>query len=168
MPIHTKRVLNALVIHPDRALEALNSDWTASQEIADVLMRDHHLPFRVGHHFASAMVGFAHANDIRPSAFPYARARRIYAETVRHEMPGADAALPLSEAAFRRALDPAAIVRGRATSSGPQPVEMTRMLGEAAAALEEQGRWVRERRAAIDAALARLDADFRAVRARGG
>ncbi|KAG0909011.1 hypothetical protein G6F32_016906 [Rhizopus arrhizus] len=33
------RVLKAMVISPDRALEELNSDWTASQELADVLMR---------------------------------------------------------------------------------------------------------------------------------
>ena len=43
------KVLCALRINPDRALEELNSDWTASQEIADRLMKDHGLPFRIGH-----------------------------------------------------------------------------------------------------------------------
>ena len=77
------RILNALVISPERALEELNSDWTASQELADVLMRKYKLPFRVGHHFASEVVDFAKAKDIKPLDFPYAEAKRIYAEAVR-------------------------------------------------------------------------------------
>ena len=40
------KVLKALRINPERALEELNSDWTASQELADLLMREHGLPFR--------------------------------------------------------------------------------------------------------------------------
>ena len=66
------RILNNLVLDPDRALEELNSDWTASQELADVLMRKYKLPFRVGHHFASEVVEYAKAKDIKPLAFPYA------------------------------------------------------------------------------------------------
>ncbi|MFC3124287.1 lyase family protein [Pseudoroseomonas globiformis] len=159
-----ERILGALAISPDRALEELNGDWTASQELADALMRDHGLPFRVGHHFASAVVDFARERDIRPSDFPYAEARRIYAETVRHEMPGQDEALPLSEAGFRAALDPRAIVRGRATSGGPQPAEMTRMLDGATQAVTAQESWIAGRRGAINSALARLDADFAKLR----
>jgi argininosuccinate lyase len=128
------RVLNALVINPDRALEELNSDWTASQEVADALMRKYKVPFRVGHHFASEMVDYAKAHDIRPTNFPYAEARRIYVETLQ-EMGLPDAEFPLSEPEFRAALDPAAIIRDRATSGGPQPAEMARMLAEA----EQQG-----------------------------
>jgi argininosuccinate lyase len=155
------RVLNALVINPARALEELNLDWTASQEVADVLMREHRLPFRVGHHFASEIVGHARAHDIAPSDFPYAEAQRIYAETLRHEMNVADGVLPMSEAAFRAALDPVSIVRNRATAGGPQPAEMARMIAAAQAGLLAQDQWVRERQARIDAALAGLDADFR-------
>ena len=42
------RVLKALVINKDRALEELNSDWTASQEVADRLMKEYGVPFRIG------------------------------------------------------------------------------------------------------------------------
>ena len=77
------RILNALVISPERALEELNNDWTASQELADVLMRKYKLPFRVGHHFASEIVDYAKAKDIKPLDFPYAEAQRIYADTVK-------------------------------------------------------------------------------------
>ncbi len=153
------RILNAMVIDPARALEELNSDWTASQELADVLMRKYRLPFRAGHHFASEVVDYAKQHDIKPSDFPYAEAQRIYGQTLREmQVEGGD--LPMSEAEFRATLDPVAIVRDRVTAGGPQPAEMARMLAEAGAAISEQGAWIGEQRGRIDTALAGLDADF--------
>ena len=157
------RILDNLVISPERALEELNSDWTASQELADVLMRKYRLPFRVGHHFASEVVEFAKAKDIKPLAFPYVEAQRIYAETVK----GSDFAsvLPMSEAEFRATLDPVAIVKNRATAGGPQPVEMERMVKEATQRVAQQDAWIKGRRTQIASSLARLDADFEKLRA---
>jgi argininosuccinate lyase len=152
------RVMKALVVNPDRALEELNSDWTASQELADVLMRKYKLPFREGHHFASAVVDYARAKDIKPLDFPYAEARRIYAETVKGSKYPQE--LPMSETEFRATLDPRAIVRNRATVGGPQPAEMQRMLGQARDRLAAQAAWIKARRAHIDEALAGLDRDF--------
>jgi argininosuccinate lyase len=152
-------ILRALVVSPERALEELNLDWTASQEVADVLMRKYGLPFRVGHHFASEVVGHARAHDIRPSDFPYAEARRIYADTLREAgLPAAG--LPMPEAEFRATLDPAAIIRNRVTPGGPQPAEMARMLAAARERLAAQQAWAAAQRARIDGALAALDADF--------
>ncbi|RIY02644.1 argininosuccinate lyase [Aureimonas flava] len=158
------RVLKGLVVDPRRALEELNGDWTASQEIADRLMREHGLPFREGHHVASEIVTYARARGIGPLDFPYAEAQRIYAETVA----GTDfpPVLPLGEAEFRAALDPAAIVRSRVTAGGPQPAEVTRMLAEAGEKLDAQDRWIADRRGHVDAALERLDQDFRALLSR--
>ncbi|MBK4738955.1 argininosuccinate lyase [Noviherbaspirillum pedocola] len=152
-----ERIMSALVIDPQRALDELDSDWTASQELADELMRNNGIPFRVGHHFASKIVDYAKAHDIRPSAFPYGEAKRIYAESREGFGP---AELPMTEAQFRAALDPVAIVKHRATVGGPQPAEMERMLKAADARLAQQRAWIAERRGAIDAALARLDHDF--------
>lgn len=152
------RVMNALVIDPERALEELNSDWTASQELADVLMRKYKLPFRVGHHFASEVVDYAKAKDIKPLAFPYAQARRIYAEAVKGSTYPAE--LPMSEAEFKATLDPAAIIKNRASVGGPQPAEMQRMLAASAQKLAQQGDWVKEKRSRINGSLARLDGDF--------
>ncbi|WPB56656.1 lyase family protein [Xylophilus sp. GOD-11R] len=159
------RILNAMVIDPDRALEELNSDWTASQELADVLMRKYKLPFRVGHHFASEVVEYAKAKDIKPLAFPYADAQRIYADTVK----GSDfpPALPMSEAEFRSTLDPVAIVKNRRTAGGPQPEEMARMLKTAQQRIADQDAWIKGRRTQISASLARLDADFEKLGAVG-
>ncbi|ARP87897.1 argininosuccinate lyase [Bordetella genomosp. 9] len=152
------RVMKALVINPDRALEELNSDWTASQELADVLMRKYQLPFREGHHFASEVVEYARQHDIKPLDFPYAQAQRIYAETVKGTR--YPQALPMSEAEFRSTLDPVAIVKNRATAGGPQPAEMDRMLKDARDRLAAQAAWISQHREHIDDALARLDKDF--------
>ncbi len=152
------KILKALVIDPDRGLEELNSDWTASQELADVLMRKYKLPFRVGHHFASEVVEYAKAKNIKPLDFPYSQAQRIYAETIR----GSDfvAALPMSETEFRSTLDPVAIIKNRQTAGGPQPKEMERMLREWTKRLADQSAWIQTRRTYISSALARLDSDF--------
>ncbi|MDR5773232.1 MULTISPECIES: argininosuccinate lyase [unclassified Caballeronia] len=151
-------VLNSLVIDPNRALEELNSDWTASQEVADVLMRKYKLPFRVGHHFASNVVEYARQKDIKPLDFPYADAQRIYRQTVEGTPYAGD--FPMSEAEFRSTLDPVAIVNDRATVGGPQPSEMTRMLKDANARIAEQDKWIKSNRAHIASSLARLDNDF--------
>lgn len=152
------RILQSLVIDPERALEELNSDWTASQELADVLMRKYKLPFRVGHHFASEVVEYAKSRDIKPLDFPYADARRIYAEVVRGGSYPAE--LPMAEAEFRATLDPLAIVRNRASAGGPQASEMVLMQKSALARLDAQDGWIEARRRAIGDALARLDGDF--------
>jgi argininosuccinate lyase len=160
-----EKILNSLVINPQRALEELNSDWTASQELADVLMRKYNLPFRAGHHFASEVVDFAKANNIKPTDFPYAEAQRIYRASVKDLNLAGD--LPMSEAEFRSTLDPVAIVKNRATAGGPQPDEMAKMLDTAKQKLAQQEAWIREKRSRIDNSLAKLNQDFDKI-AKGG
>lgn len=159
------RILSALVVDKARALDELNSDWTASQELADLLMRNYKLPFRVGHHFASQIVDYAKAHEIRPSEFPYAQAQRIYKEAVKDFGGGA---LPMSEQEFRAALDPVAIVKHRATAGGPQATEMARMRAAAQQGLAQQEAWIKDKRTRIDASLATLDRDFDKLLPAGG
>ncbi len=155
-----RRVLKALRINPERALEELNNDWTASQEVADVMMREYKLPFRVGHHVASALVTYGRQNNIKPSEFPYEEMKRLYAEVVKKEYPVANPVCPMSEEEFRSTLDPKAIILHRRTSGGPQPAELNRCLthmNQKIAALKE---WQKAKTAAISEALGKLDADF--------
>lgn len=155
-------VLAALRIDKARALEELESEWTTSMELAETLQREHRIPFRVGHHFASEVVLYARQKQIAPKAFPYAEAQRLYAEAMKHDG-FADGRLPLDEAAFRRTLSPADMVRTRVGIGGPQPAETRRMLGEARKALAADQAWVNERRDHLAAAEARLNEDFAAL-----
>ena len=152
------RILHALVVNPERALEELNSDWTASQELADVLMSKYKVPFRVGHHFGAEIVAYARLNNIKPLDFPYPEAQKIFRDAVREY--SATLALPMSQQEFRSTLNPIAIVQNRRTVGGPQMSEMRRMLALAKQALTEQSQWINAKRSVIENALASLNRDF--------
>jgi argininosuccinate lyase len=121
-------------------------------------MRKYKLPFRADHHFASEVVDYAKANNIKPTDFPYAEAQRIYRESVKDVNLTGD--LPMSEEEFRSTLDPVAIVKNRATAGGPQPTEMARMLQSAWQRLTQQEAWIREKRSRIENSLVKLNEDF--------
>ena len=152
------KIINALVINKERALDELNSDWTASQEVADRLMKNYGLPFRVGHHFASNMVSFGKRQGLTPLTFPYEEACRIYAETTAAE--GGDTTFPMSEEEFRSTLDPIAIVENRQTRGGPQASEVERLLKEESDKLLCDKKWTEGKLQKIEEALAKLDGDF--------
>ena len=154
------RVLNALVINKDRALEELNSDWTASQEVADRLMKEYNVPFRIGHHVASHMVSYARANNILPLDFPHEKMKEIYREVIQKEYPEGDPFLPMSEAEFKEALNPVSIVHNRRTLGGPQPAELQRMLAEQDAENNESAAWVKAKQDHITNSLSNLDEEF--------
>ena len=158
------KILDALVVNKERALEELNLDWTASQEIADRLMAEYGLPFRVGHHVASGMVSYARANGILPLTFPYDEMKRIYAETVSKEMPGFDTACPMSEEEFKASLDPREIIKRRRTSGSANPSEVSAMLGEMSTELKEFQTLTASGLEAVSAALAKLDSDFESLK----
>ncbi|ETS73077.1 hypothetical protein PFICI_15252 [Pestalotiopsis fici W106-1] len=154
------RILGALQINAERALEELNSDWTASQEVADVLMIRHDVPFRVGHHFVSEMVTYARKNNIRPSDFPYEQAQNIWITAHQHLQLECTAVLPMSAEELRETLNPAAVVQNRATTGGPQPTEMSRMLKEAQDRVRGLKAWRSAQSSYIESSLSRLEVDF--------
>jgi argininosuccinate lyase len=157
------KVLKALVVNPERALEELNSDWTSSQEVADRLMREYKLPFRVGHHVASEMVTYARQNNLTPLQFPYDQMQRIYAEVVAKEYPQGSSVLPMSEEEFRATIDPKTIILNRQTAGGPQPKEMEKMLKSAKQALDDNAEWAKDQRERIGKAEAKLEKAFQKI-----
>lgn len=154
------KVLNALRVNPERALEELNSDWTASQEIADRLMHDHGLPFRIGHHVASRMVSWARANNVLPKNFPYAEMQRIYREEIEEEFPEGPKDLPMSEAEFLDALDPRKIIANRKTKGSAAPAQVEAMLSGFEAALKEEQTKTGALRSKVDEAIGSMQAEF--------
>ena len=152
-------VLDSLRIDPKRSLEELDAEWTTSMELAETLQRTNRIPFRVGHHFASEIVVYARAKDLKPKEFPYAEAVRIYAEAgKKYQL--TELKLPLDEIAFRQALSAENMVRTRVGIGGPQPEEVRRMLAEANDLLAQDRAWVSERRAKLAQADASLNQAF--------
>ena len=152
-------VMDSLVINPKRALEELEDDWTTSIDIAETLQKDHGVPFRVGHSFASSIVTHARTNGIRPREFPYAKAVELYAEAIaKYKL--ADPKLPFNEKAFRELLSPVAMVKSRVGIGGPQPAEVERMLAGAQATLRSDKAWMQKTRQNLKDADAKLDKAF--------
>ena len=128
-------------------------------ELAETLQRLHGVPFRVGHHFASEVVVYARAHQLRPKDFPYAEAVRIYKEAgAKYGL--ADARLPLAEADFRQSLSPAWMVNTRSGIGGPQPAEVQRMLNLARTTLEKDRSWLSDAKGRLLAAQTLLDDEF--------
>ena len=162
-----RQVIAALKINPERALEELNLDWTASQEVADVFMRDYKLPFRVGHHIASEIVSYAKANGIKPCNFPYSEVKRIYEEVIKKEYPQGSPVCPMSETQFKDTLNPVKIIQNRKTTGGPQLTELDKSLANMEKSISSQIEWAKDNAAAISNALQRLDGDFQKILPRG-
>ena len=152
-------ILKNLNVNPERALEEINLDWSASQELADVLMRNYGVPFRLGHHFASEMVGYARMNGLTPKTFPYAEAQRIYREVVAGHL-SLPAELPMPETEFRSTMNPVDIVNNRAVKGGPQPSEMQKLFEMQSEMLRRDVAWATNNRQRLDKAESRLNGMF--------
>ena len=153
------KILNNLVIDPARSLEELNLDWTCSQEIADELMKNHGIPFRMGHHFASEIVTYARAHDITPRDFTYEDAKAIYAK-VSVSDPNLPRSFPMTEEEWDHAKDPASIVRNRKVKGGPQPAELDKMIQMAKEELADNKAWTEETEKKLASAEQKLNQDF--------
>jgi argininosuccinate lyase len=160
--VATNAVLDALTVNPKRSLEELEDDWTASMELAESLQKDHGIPFRVGHSFASDIVTFARSNGLRPRDFPYSKAVELYAEAIRkYKLP--DPKLPIAEPEFRKLLSAEYMVKSRVGIGGPQPAEVERMLAGAQSTLRSDKAWMQKTRQNLRDADARLDKAFNAL-----
>lgn len=158
------RVIGMLKVNAERALEELNLDWTASQELADILMRRFGIPFRIGHHFASDMVTHARLKEFTPLTFPYKDAQKLYLELVKDEhLEHIPKELPLSSQEFREAFDPQEIVRHRQTQGGPQPSELARQLTESQEQICVDQDWLNGVQSRLTDAEEKLERDFQAL-----
>lgn len=157
-------VMDALRIDPERSLAELEKDWTTSMELAETLQREHQLPFRVGHSFASAIVTHARKHGYTPQDFPYSEAVKLYMEAATI-FKLTQSTFPLEEEEFRQVLSPVNMVKTRVGTGGPQPDEVERMLAEAQVALSSDKNWMQKTRQQLKDADTRLDAAFDALRA---
>jgi argininosuccinate lyase len=154
-------VLDNLIVYPARALAEVNADYSTMTEVADMLLRDCDVPFRIGHHFASELTTYGRSHNLVPKDIPYQEAARIYKDVT-------GGTLPLTPAQLQHAFDPTYIVLSRRGLGGSQPDEVTRMISEGQKRLATDAEWVSAQRRHLQAAQAALDQAFDALVADAG
>lgn len=149
-------VIMHLVIDRERALDEVDIDYSTMTEVADVLLREADVPFRIGHHYASELSGYGRAAGKRPKDLSDDELRHLYRESTGQE-------LPLDVAVIRRAMDPAAMVAGRRGVGGPQAAEVRRMLADHGRSLQAGTEWLYAALERLETAAAGLERGFRAI-----
>lgn len=147
------QIVDGLVVSKERALAEVNADYSTTTEIADALLQRADVPFRIGHHFASQLTDHGRGRGLALQQIPYADAARIY--EAENKQP-----LPLDEAAYREIISAEYSVFGRQGTGGPQPAEVTRMLGNERAQAVTDRQWHADATARLSSAAAALDQAF--------
>jgi argininosuccinate lyase len=158
-----KTLLDSLVVNPARALDEVNAEYSTTTELADVLQREADVPFRMGHHFASAIVTFGRAKGLRPADLAFGDVVRIWGEARQQFDLPEGFAFPLTEKRFREALSAEGMIVASKGLGGPQPAEMARMLDVQRQKLLADQSWARSARLRLAEAQTRLDGAFIAL-----
>ena len=96
------------------------SEWTCTQEIADVLMRTANIDFRTGHGFASRFVTIARTNGWTPKTVKPADLHEVWKSYA--EEHGLSLVFPLSDDLLKTVIEPEHILAGRRTPGSASPI----------------------------------------------
>ncbi|MDB5374038.1 MAG: argininosuccinate lyase, partial [Belnapia sp.] len=143
-----EEVFAQLSLRPARMAQAAAAGFGTATELADVIVREAGLSFRMAHGVVAVVVRDALAAGRDAEAITAAdldaAAQGLFGQT-----------LGIRPAAVAQALDPAENIRSRTVLGGPAPVEVARMLAARDAALRQDTAAVAAIEARIGAARAR-------------
>ena len=151
-----QQIVAGIVVDQERALAEVRADYSTTTEIADALLQQAEVPFRIGHHFASRLTDYGRSQGLKLHEIPFGEATRIYTAHAKQSF-------PLSEEAFREVISAEYMVFGRRGQGGPQLAEVKRMLADTKTRLDVDRAWLHECNATLDRAAAELKAAFTAL-----
>ena len=129
-------IAGGLVVRPDLTLAKVDSDFSTMTELADALLRDGGVPFRVGHHVASEVASYGRAHGKPPKDLTYEEIADIYQRITGNK-------IPITAAQVRAAINAQEMVAHRRGFGGPQPAEVERMLAEHKRWIDASAEWLR-------------------------
>lgn len=144
-------IVQTLNVNRARMAELLDSSWSTSSNLADVLVQRHGLSFRQAHHVVGRVVRIAMTEGIARADITAQIVRRAALETL-----GKEAVIAPEELAA--ALEPREFLRTRTSAGSPGPGEIQRMLTAAREVQARQRATLDERRQRILNADAQLGA----------
>jgi len=150
------KLLDGLRVDPVAARAVVEGDYATMTEVADTLLREAGVPFRVAHHYASELTDYGRARGKRPADLTDEEIQSVYREAIGEP-------LPLPPGAIHDAMDPAKMVAARRGLGGPQPAEVRRMLEAQQASARADRNWLKARRDALQSAAAAREAAFEAA-----
>jgi argininosuccinate lyase len=128
-------VVDTLELDVDHLKAHAAAGFTTVTELADVLVREAHLPFRTAHHLVSLLVSWVTEHNLTPNDITV----DLLAEIAQEVLP---APLRLPPETIRRALDPVAFVQARMTLGGAAPSATAAVLDTQASQLTTDEAWL--------------------------
>ncbi len=122
----TSGMLSSLKFNKDRGIELARANFSTATELADLMVREKNLPFRIAHQIVGRTVTEAIELEIRPEDID-----TKFLDEIAVELNGAP--LGIDEELIKKALDPYEIIKSRDVKGGPSPAAVR----EAITSLEE-------------------------------
>ncbi|MBM7095733.1 argininosuccinate lyase [Bacillus sp. H-16] len=130
-------ILENATFEKETLYERTREGFSTVTELADVLVRNHHISFRSAHKVVSSLVSHLNRED---SDIRSGDARLVC--TIAKETIGAD--LSLTEEEYKKAIDPTSFIEVRNVKGGPSPHAVKEQIKECKTKADKDSEWVME------------------------
>ena len=107
-------LLSSVSFNNDRGIELAMANFSTATELADLMVRENNLPFRIAHQIVGRTVSEAISNGIRPEDID-----SKFLDKIAMEINGTP--LNISKELVENALNPYEIIKARDVKGGPSP-----------------------------------------------
>jgi argininosuccinate lyase len=110
-----QEMLSSVKFNHQRGLELAGANFSTATELADLMVRENQLPFRVAHQIVGRVVNTALMEGLKPDEID-----SQFLDQISRELTGEE--LNIQEELVEKALNPLEVVRSREVPGGPAPI----------------------------------------------